>query len=383
MKGLLRPRTLAWIALVLTLIFFPYFHTWTGFAWFLGNLQKYTGINLSVFEVTSFAVWVVILLGLNMLTGYSGQISLGHGALVAVGAYITAILLDRTGTPVAVAILAGGIGASIVGFGIGIPALRLSGPYLAIATLALIVSLPQLLKLSDIVNIAKYTGGASGLDLPTMHAPEAVDGVMDDRQWLYYSTMVPAVIMTVLAWNIIRSRIGRAFIAIRDSEIGAQQMGVNVARYKTLAFGLSSLYAGIGGGLFVYTQDFVSPESFGTFQSITLLVAIVIGGLASILGSILAAAFFVFQAGVISELADNLPAVDRLRWAIYGTVLILVMIFLPGGASGFVQRIGRLKKSDLAANVRSPLAALRAHPIIQKVTGASSGAPEDGPGTGA
>ncbi len=379
MRRLLRPQTFWWALLALLVVFFPYFETWTGFHWVLDTLQEYTGINLSVFEVTSFAVWLVILLGLNMLTGYSGQISLGHGALVAAGAYITAILLDRTGTPVAVAVLVGGLGAMLIGFGIGIPSLRLTGPYLAIATLALIVSLPQLLKLNDLsfgpihIDIAQYTNGASGLDLPTMQAPDAVSGPMDAEQWLYYSTMVPAIVMTFLAWNITRSRVGRAFIAIRDSEIGAQQMGVNVAWYKTLAFGLSSLYAGIGGGLFVYTQDFVSPESFSTFQSITILVAIVIGGLASILGSILAAAFFVFQAGVISELADNLPAVDSLRWAIYGTVLILVMIFLPTGAAGAVQRLGNLRPRDLLNDwrsaIRSPLAALRANPWVQRLTG--------------
>jgi branched-chain amino acid transport system permease protein len=190
---------------------------------------------------------------------------------------------------------------------------------------------------------------------------------MDDRQWLYYSTMVPAIMMTVLAWNITRSYIGRAFIAIRDSEIGAQQMGVNVAWHKTLAFGLSALYAGVGGGLFVYTQDFASPESFGTFQSITLLVSIVIGGLSSILGSILAAAFFTFQAGVISELADNLPAVDRLRWAIYGGVLILVMVFLPTGAAGLVQRLGRLRTLGVQGILRSPVEAFRASPLAQRI----------------
>jgi branched-chain amino acid transport system permease protein len=376
-----RSRVIAWGVLVLVLIFFPYFHTWPALEWFLDQLEERTGLNLSVFEVTSFAVWVVILMGLNLLTGYSGQISLGHGALVAVGAYITAILLDRTSTPVAVAVLAGGVGAGAIGLGIGVPSLRLTGPYLAIASLALIVSLPQFLKHNDLIDIAHYTGGATGINIPQARAPGSVDGLMDDRQWVYYSTMVPAVIMTVLAWNITRSRIGRAFIAIRDSEIGAQQMGVNVARYKTLAFGLSALYAGVGGGLFVYVQDLATPESFGTFQSITLLVSIVIGGLASILGSILAAAFFTFQAGVISQLADYLPAVDRLRWAIYGVALIIIMIFLPTGAAGLTERLRRLTPGELAASLRSPLAALRAHPLLERLAGkGGSSSGEERPG---
>jgi branched-chain amino acid transport system permease protein len=383
MPAVLRTRTVGWALLALVLIFFPYFNTWWGFSWFLEQLNSTTGINLTVFQMTSLGVWVVILTGLNLLTGYSGQISLGHGALVAVGAYIAAILLDRTATPMAFAVLAGGVGAGAIGFAIGFPSLRLTGPYLAIATLALIVSMPQLLKHDDLIDIARFTGGASGIDLPTARAPGTVDGLMDDRQWLYYSTMVPAAIMTVLAWNIARSRIGRAFIALRDSEIGAQQMGVNIAFYKTLAFGLSALYAGVGGGLFVYTQDFASPESFSTFQSITFLVSIVIGGLASILGSVLAAAFFTFQTGVIAKLADYLPAVDRLRWAIYGATLIVVMILLPTGAAGLVQRVGRLRPRELLAvlqaGLRSPMSALRAHPIFERLSG---GRGDDGRGGG-
>jgi branched-chain amino acid transport system permease protein len=239
-----------------------------------------------------------------------------------------------------------------------------------------------LLKHNDLIDIAKYTGGATGIDLRTARVPGLVDGLMDDRQWLYYSTMVPAILMTILAWNIMRSHIGRAFIAIRDSEIGAQQMGVNVSWYKTLAFGLSSLYAGVGGGLFVYTQDFASPESFSTFQSITLLVSIVIDGLASILGSILAAAFFTFQNGVIAELADQLPAVDRLRWAIYGGTLILVMIFLPSGAAGLVDRLARIRSLGIRGILRSPVDALRTSPLIQRIWPQSGGG-GPGPGSGA
>jgi branched-chain amino acid transport system permease protein len=368
----LRPATFGWLALGVTLFIFPYLHTWPAFDWFFDHLESTTGINLSIFQMTTLAVWLVVLTGLNLLTGYSGQISLGHGALVACGAYIVAILLDRTGTPVAAAILLGGLGTGIIGFGIGFPSLRLTGPYLAIATLALIVSMPQLLK-NDV--ISDWTGGATGIDLPLARAPGVIDGLVDDRQWLYYSVMVPAILMTVLAWNLMHSRFGRALIALRDSEIGAQQMGVNVALYKTLAFGVSALYAGVGGGLFVYSQDFTSPESFSVFQSITFLVAIVIGGLASILGSVLAAIFFTFQSGVISRLAEILPAVDRLRWAIYGGALILVMIALPSGAAGLGQRLSRLRPAETLAAwrsgaLRSPLESLRAHPLAERLLGA-------------
>lgn len=367
----------AWLALGLVLFFFPYFHTWAGFGWFLDQLESTTGVNLSVFQMTTFAVWLVVLTGLNLLTGYSGQISLGHGALVACGAYIAAILLDRTGTPVAVAILAGGLGACAIGFAIGVPALRLTGPYLAIATLALIISMPQILKMDA---VSEWTRGATGINIPQARAPGAIDGLVDDRQWLYYSVMFPAIIMTVLAWNLTRSRIGRAFIALRDSEIGAQQMGVNVALYKTLAFGVSALYAGVGGGLFVYVQDFASPESFSVFQSIQFLVVIVIGGLASILGAIFAAAFFTFNAGVISRLAEVMPAwlprIDQLRWAIFGSVLILVMITMPTGAAGLVRRLGAMRPAEVWAAWRSvdlgaTVASFRAHPLVERLLGVS------------
>ena len=379
MPSVLRGSSMTtWLALGVVLFLFPYFHTWAGFSWFLDNLESTTGINLSVFQVTMFGVWLIILMGLNILTGYSGQISLGHGALVAAGAYITAILLDRTATPLAVAVLAGGLGAGAIGFGIGLPALRLTGPYLAIASLAMIISLPQLLKWDA---VADWTNAASGINLAIPRSPGFLDGLVDDRQWLYYSIMLPVVIMTVLASNLMRSRIGRAFIALRDSEIGAQQMGVNIALYKTLAFGLSALYAGVGGGLFAYVQTFVSPDSFSVFQSITFLVVIVIGGLASILGVVIAAAFFTFQAGVISQLAEWLPAVDRLRWALYGAGLILIMISAPGGLAGLTRRLARSspnKMLDSARNMRpsSMFGLLRAHPLVERVFGA---APEEQP----
>ena len=374
-----RPQTIAWVLFGLLLLFFPYFQTWAGFDRALDEIGKTTGIRLTAFEVTMLAVWLVILTGLNLLTGYSGQISLGHGALVACGAYIAAVIVDNTSAPIAVAVLAGGLGAGLIGFGIGIPALRLTGPYLAIATLALIVSMPQILKMDA---FSDWTGGATGINLEQARAPGSIDGLVDDRQWLYYSVMAPAIIMTVLAWNITRSRVGRAFIALRDSEIGAQQMGVNIPLYKTMAFGLSALYAGVGGGLFLYAQSFTSPESFSVFQSIQFLVVIVIGGLASILGGILAAAFFAYNPAVISRIAEVMPGwiaeplepFERLRWAIFGSVLIIVMVTLPSGAAGLVRRLGALRPADVIAGLRraSPgrlASALRSHPLTERLLG--------------
>lgn len=372
-ESIARPSTIGWLLLAFFLIFFPYFHTWPGFSWFLHHLAETTGIGLGgsfgVFQMTTLGVWLVILTGLNILTGYSGQISLGHGAFVAAGAYIVAILLDRTSTPLVVAVLAAGIGTMALGFAIGVPSLRLTGPYLAIATLAVIVSLSQFLKWDQVSDL---TRGATGIDLPSAKSPTflGLDRLMDNAQWVYYSVMVPAVIMTFLAWNLMRTRYGRAFIAIRDSEIGAQQMGVNVALYKTLAFGISALYAGVGGGLFAYTQDFVSPESFGVFQSIQFLVVIVLGGLSSILGSILAAVFFTFQAGVIDRVAEVIPGVDRLKWAIFGGALIVTMITLPGGVASLPHKLRQLRPAEIAASLRNirpsnVFLIIREHSLVQ------------------
>ncbi len=372
---LARPALIGWVLLGLFLLFFPYMHTWPGAASFLDSIDDTTGLGIGgtfgVFQMTTLGVWLVILTGLNILTGYSGQISLGHGAFVAAGAYIAAMLLDQTATPLVVAILAAGVGTMAIGFAIGIPSLRLTGPYLAIATLAIVVSLPQFLKWDK---VSEWTKGSTGIDLPSADVPTflGLDRFMDDSQWLYYSVMAPAVLMTILAWNLTRSRIGRAFIALRDSEIGAQQMGVNVSLYKTLAFAISALYAGVGGGLFAYTQDFVAPDSFGVFQSIEFLVVIVIGGLASTLGSVLAAIFFVYQDGVVEKLAEIVGFPARLRWAFFGVGLILIMIIAPNGVAGLVQRMRRLRWSDVQEVLRQArpgamIRAVRSHPIAERL----------------
>jgi branched-chain amino acid transport system permease protein len=340
---------------------FPYLYTWPFFSGFL--------IEFRTFQATRFGLWLIILLGLNLLTGYSGQISLGHAALVAVGAYVAAVLMNDgfmgQNVPVAVAVLTAGIFTGILAFLLGAPALRLSGPYLAIATLAMIIALPQILKLESIsfagreipLDVAHWTGGVQGILLDRPKSPGSLDGLVTKYQWLYYEVMVPAILMTFMAWNITRSRIGRAFIAIRDTEVGAEHMGVNLSLYKMTAFGLSGLYAGVGGGLFAYTEAFMSPDSFEVIKSITMLVAVVLGGLASIVGTIFGALFMAFQAEIVdavSGLFTRLPSIDalrgylpttksdfeRLRGAIYSVPLIIFIIFAPGGLAGLVRQIG-------------------------------------------
>ncbi|MEX1158722.1 MAG: branched-chain amino acid ABC transporter permease, partial [Thermomicrobiales bacterium] len=183
------------------------------------------------------------------------------------------------------------------------------------------------------------------------------DSFLNQAQWVYYVCMVTAVIMTVLFWTLTRSRFGRAFIALRDSEIGAEQMGVNVPLYKALAFAISSFYAGIAGGLFFTVQTFVAPESLGFLESILFLVAIVIGGLGTILGSVFGALFLTFQAELISNLSDYVPDADRLRGAIYGTLLIGTILLFPRGLAWFAQTLVGLGPSGLWRSMREGLSA--------------------------
>ena len=357
-RAALRPRVLGLILLLVVVAVFPYLYTWPFFGGFLDEFRT--------FQATRFGLWLIILLGLNLLTGYSGQISLGHAALVAIGAYVAAVLINDgfmgQNVPVAVAVLTAGVSTGMLAFLLGAPALRLSGPYLAIATLAMIIALPQILKLESIsfagqdinLDVAHWTGGVQGLLLDRPKSPGSLDGLVSDRQWLYYEVMVPAVIMTAMAANLARSRVGRAFIAIRDTEVGAEHMGVNLALYKMTAFGLSGLYAGVGGGLFAYTEAFMSPDSFEVIKSITMLVAIVLGGLASIVGTVFGALFMAFQNEIVDAISGLIPSIDilkgylpttksdfeRLRGAVYSVPLIIFIIFAPGGLAGLVRQVG-------------------------------------------
>ena len=323
----LKRRTFGLFLLALLLVVFPFLHGWPFFSLFIGEFRT--------FNATMFGVWLLILLGMNLLTGYSGQVSLGHAALVLISAYTTAILSQQYGFPLLGAIvLSGGMTGIIGGVLIGVPAVRLRGPYLAIATFGLMIALPQILKIKF---LAQWTNGAYGIAGSRVDPPGVMDGFLDSGQWLYYVTTVAVAIMILLFWNLTRSRVGRAFVALRNSEIGAEQMGVDVPRYKALAFGISSLYAGLGGGLLFAVQRFVSPDSLNFIDSIFFLVAIVIGGLGTILGSVIGALFLTFQVEGISALARVIPVVGDLRNVIFGGFLIVVIILFPRGIAGFVQ----------------------------------------------
>jgi branched-chain amino acid transport system permease protein len=284
--------------------------------------------NYRVFQFNLVLVYAIALLGLNILTGYNGQISLGHGAFYAIGAYCAAILMDRYGVPYWATLPVAGAVCLLVGFLFGLPALRLEGLYLALATFALGVSVPQLLKYH---HLEKWTGGVQGIVIAKPEAPFGLP--INADQWLYYFTLLVTVVMFVLAWNMLRGRIGRALVAIRDHHIAAEAMGINTAIVKSLAFGVSAMYTGVAGALGAVAIQFVAPDSFNIFVSIVLLIGIVIGGLASISGAIYGALFIQFVPNIADEISKAAP------WAIFGIFLIGFVYVMPMGVAGAVRMV--------------------------------------------
>jgi branched-chain amino acid transport system permease protein len=279
-----------------------------------------------VFQLTLVLVYAIALLGLNMLTGYNGQISLGHGAFYAIGAYVAAILMDKFGVPYWLTIPIAGAVCALVGFLFGLPALRLEGLYLALATFALGIALPQILKYKGIEG---WTGGAMGIVITKPDPPAWL--ALSQDQWLYFVCLVVMLVMFLLGWNLLRGRIGRAMVAIRDQPIAAQAMGVDTALLKSMTFGVSALYTGVAGALGAIVIQFVAPDSFNIFLSLSLVVGVVVGGLASISGAVWGAVFIQFVPNVADQISKAAP------WAIYGIFLIVFMYVMPTGVAGFIR----------------------------------------------
>ncbi|WP_433435625.1 branched-chain amino acid ABC transporter permease [Nonomuraea sp. CA-141351] len=279
-----------------------------------------------VFQLTMVLVYAVALLGLNLLVGHAGQISLGHGAFFAVGAYATAILLDRWALPYPVTLpIAAGV-AFVLGLAFGLPAMRLRGLYLALVTLAVAIFLVPLLKRFEPV-----TGGSMGLTL-AKPAPPAWSGLAED-QWLYFLTLIVAVAAFLVAGSLLRSRVGRALHAIRDDEAAAEVMGVRLSSYKTLAFAWSAMFAGVAGCLYTWVIGFVSPDSFTVNLSITLLAGLVVGGLGSLSGPVLGGLFVMFVPSIAQDINDAAPGV------VFGLLIIAVMYVAPTGLAGLAGRL--------------------------------------------
>jgi len=289
--------------------------------------------NYRTFQLTLVLVYAIALLGLNILTGYNGQISLGHGAFYAIGAYTAAVLMDRLGAPYWATLPAAGAVCLVAGFLFGLPALRLEGLYLALATFALGVSMPQLLKYH---HLEKWTGGVQGIVIAKPEPPAFLREAglqMNPDQWLYFFALAVAAMMFVLGWNLLRGRVGRALIAIRDQHIAAAAMGINNALYKSLAFGVSAMYTGVAGALGAIAVQYVAPDSFTIFLSLVFLVGIVVGGLASISGALYGALFIQFVPNVADEISKAAP------WAIFGLFLIGFVYLMPSGVAGAVRML--------------------------------------------
>ena len=293
-------------------------------------------------QISYVGVYLVALIGLNILTGYTGQISLGHGAFMAVGGYTAAILMTDHGVKDVVTIPIAIVVAGATGVLFGLPAARLSGLYLALATFAIAVATPAVIK-----RFEGFTGGGGGINLfgtPELTAsltPVRILGFeLNFNNWLYYLSWTVALIGYVIAWLILRGRTGRAFRAVRDSETAAISSGVGLTRTKVLAFGISAAYAGAAGALFAIATTYVNPDTFPVALSIFLLVGVVVSGLGSLKGLIVGAVFIQFMplwAQSISK-SPGAPAV------VYGVILILVVLALPGGASGLATRIAQLTR---------------------------------------
>ena len=290
--------------------------------------------NYRTFQLTLVLVYAIALLGLNILTGYNGQISLGHGAFYALGAYCAAVLMDKLGAPYWATVPAAGAVCLVAGFLFGLPALRLEGLYLALATFALGVAMPQLLKYH---HLEKWTGGVQGIVIAKPEAPFGLPVNAD--QWLYFFTLFVTVVMFFLGWNLLRGRVGRALVAIRDQPVAAEAMGVHNALYKSLAFGVSALYTGVAGALGAIAVQFVAPDSFNIFLSIVFLVGIVVGGLASIAGALYGALFIQFVPNIADEISKAAP------WAIFGIFMIGFVYLMPTGVAGAIRLLLAKRRS--------------------------------------
>ncbi len=300
--------------------------------------------NYYIYMANYMAINVIVTVGLNILVGYTGQISLGHAGFFAIGAYGTVLLMSYLHVPFFLALVAAAFIAAFFGFVLGLPALRLEGPYLAIATLGFGMAITQ------VIGRWQVFGGRMGMEAP----PLTLFGVNLETDFQRYFLIIPVTFfMTWAARNLMKTRVGRAFIAIRDSDIAAETMGVNLTLYKTLSFAVSAFYTGIAGGLFAFLLGFINPSTFNFFLSIYFLAFVIVGGIGSIFGSIMGGVvmtFLLLELDKIQEISflgiGQMLAAFSERWMtlvglpniasiIFGLIIILLVVFEPLGLYGF------------------------------------------------
>ena len=281
-----------------------------------------------VFDFIYVGAYAIAILGLIVLTGMNGQISLGHGAFMALGGYVVAVLAHALGWPYWAGVPLAAVASGLFGLVIGAIALRLAGVYLALATFSLAVATPSFLK-----HYKSITGGFGGLSLTPVQPPAWFP--LDGQHWLYYVVWTVAGAAFLASALLVRGKLGRALRALRDNPIAAISFGINPYYYKTLAFGWSAVLAGVAGGFFAMTTAYVSPDTFSFALSITLLIGAVMGGMMTFWGALIGAIVIEFLPLVAQQVNAGAPSV------VYGITLILMMLFVPDGIAGGVQRAAR------------------------------------------
>jgi branched-chain amino acid transport system permease protein len=281
-----------------------------------------------VFDMIFVAAYAIAILGLIILTGMNGQISLGHGAFMALGGYVAAVLAHGAGWPYWIGVPLAAVCSGAFGLAFGLIALRLAGVYLALATFSLAVAMPSFLK-----HYKSITGGFDGLSLPPVQAPAWVP--LDGQQWLYYVTWSVAGVCFLASALLVRGKFGRALRALRDNPIAALSFGVNPHVYKTLTFGWSALLAGIAGAFYAIPTAYVSPDSFSFALSLTVLIGAVLGGIVTFWGALAGAVVVEFLPLIAQHINAGAPSI------VYGVALIVVMLFVPDGIVGGLQRLLR------------------------------------------
>jgi branched-chain amino acid transport system permease protein len=313
-----------------------------------------------LFLVSTMMIAAIAVLGLNLLTGFNGQISLGHSAFYAVGAYTAAILMDQADMPYWATLPVAAVISFIVGYLFGLPALKLEGHYLALATFALALAVPQILKYKWLEGL---TGGVQGIVLSKPEAPFGLP--LTDDQWLYYYILVVMVLLYWAAANILNSRSGRAMMAIRDQYMAADTMGIDTSLYKTVTFGISAAYTGIAGALSASAIAFVAPDSFNFFLSIKFLIGLVVGGVGSLAGSVVGGIFYVLvdnSAQALSTFVKNDLGVpfDVSAYTVFGILLIVLMYLMPmgvvGGVAYLLQGLRRMRGPQAQAKAKEQAA---------------------------
>ena len=329
----------------------------------VGGIFPLLASGVFTFQITQLLIYAIAIAGLNLLTGFNGQFSLGHSAFYAIGAYVSAILMTQLEMPFYLTIPIEAAVCFVFGFLFGLPALRLEGIYLALATFALAIATPQILKFKPIEHL---TGGVQGLALFHLK-PEAPFGLaLDQDQWTFYVTFAVTILMFFIAFSLVSSRSGRAMKAIRDNPIAAKVTGVNLSLFKTLTFGVSALFTGVAGALSALLIAFVAPDSFQITLAVAVFVCMVVGGVGWIPGAFLGALFILFVPNIAEHIAFGLSAfcdlirkfipffptigeqsAKGLTGTVYGVFLILLIYVMPSGLAGLlrlaVQRLARAR----------------------------------------